>query len=202
MMAATHALAGATLSLPLVRVAPELAPVAALAGLAGGLFPDLDQYVGHRRLLHYPVYYPLAAVPAAGVALAAPGPLTVAVATFLAAAAVHAAMDVLGGGLELRPWEATSERAVYSHYHGGWLRPRRWVRYDGAPEDLLLAVGFGIGPFLAYGFPIDWLVGGLVAVAAVYSLLRRRLAGVVDWLVDRLPAGVRRRLPPRYTDGK
>lgn len=201
MMAATHALAGAMLSLPLMRAAPELAPVAALAGLAGGLFPDLDQYVGHRRLLHYPVYYPLTAVPAAGVALVAPSPVTVAAATFLAAAAIHVAMDVLGGGLELRPWKGNSERAVYSHYHGTWLRPRRWVRYDGAPEDLLLAVGFGIGPFLVYGFPIDWLVGGLVAVAAVYSLLRRRLAGVVDWLVGRLPAGVRRRLPPRYTDG-
>ncbi|WP_435076861.1 hypothetical protein [Halococcus sp. AFM35] len=121
-MATTHALAGVALA---ALVASEQAGVALPAGFVGGLFPDLDLYVGHRKTLHFPVYYwPLALAGGVLVAIGT-GPATVGLACFLLAAALHSTMDAFGGGLELRPWEATSERAVYNHYTGRWHRPRR-----------------------------------------------------------------------------
>lgn len=209
MMALTHALLGAVLALPLAAVAPELAPVALVAGAAGGVAPDLDIYADHRRRLHFPVFGPLAAVPALGLAAAAPGPATVALAWFLAAAGVHAAADVLGGGLELRPWQGTSERAVYSHYHGRWLAPRRLVAYDGSPGDLGLAAAAGATLVLAFGATVELLgaavplataVGAVLAVAAGYTLLRKPLADLWAAVVVLLPAPVRGRLPERFAD--
>src|SRR6056297_545185 len=81
-----------------------------------------------------------------GVALAA---AALVVAPEFGTVALHAASDALGGGLELKPWRATSERAVYDHFRGRWIRPRRWVRYDGAPEDLAFA-GILAGSLLLY----------------------------------------------------
>lgn len=52
MMSPTHTAMGILLALPLVVAAPELAAVGALAGIAGGAFPDLDLLVGeHRKTL-------------------------------------------------------------------------------------------------------------------------------------------------------
>ncbi|GAA0669021.1 hypothetical protein GCM10009020_13650 [Natronoarchaeum mannanilyticum] len=199
-MATTHALWGMALALPVLALAPEFAPVAFGAGLVGGLFPDLDLYAGHRRTFHFPVYASLAAVPAIALAIVAPLPWTVAFAAGLAAAALHAASDAAGGGLELRPWRASSERAVYSHYHGRWLPPRRWVRYDGAPEDLALAVLAAI-PLLVVG---DGRVAGvavaLLAASLVYVLLRKPLAALVEHLARLVPASVRPYVPERYRD--
>ncbi|WP_084177374.1 hypothetical protein [Natrinema saccharevitans] len=198
MMATTHALLGLALALPLVAVAPDLAPAAFLAGLVGGVAPDLDLYTGHRKTLHYPVYGSVATVPAVVLAALVPTPLTVAIAVGLAAAALHAVADAAGSGLELRPWQGTSERAVYSHYHGRWVRPRRWVRYDGAPEDLGVA-GVVAVPLVALGDgPVTALAVGLVAVSAVYVLLRKPLATVAERLVAALPASVRPYVPARY----
>ncbi|OLZ42116.1 hypothetical protein A6E15_14570 [Natrinema saccharevitans] len=197
-MATTHALLGLALALPLVAVAPDLAPAAFLAGLVGGVAPDLDLYTGHRKTLHYPVYGSVATVPAVVLAALVPTPLTVAIAVGLAAAALHAVADAAGSGLELRPWQGTSERAVYSHYHGRWVRPRRWVRYDGAPEDLGVA-GVVAVPLVALGDgPVTALAVGLVAVSAVYVLLRKPLATVAERLVAALPASVRPYVPARY----
>lgn len=199
-MATTHALAGVVLAAPVLVLAPELTPAAVAAGLVGGVFPDLDLYAGHRRTLHFPVFYPLAAAVALGVAVLAPGPATVALAVFLAAAGLHAATDALGGGLELEPWRGTSDRAVYSHAHGRWLRPRRWVRYDGAPEDFLLAAGLGAVALVLYGAPVDGLVLAILAVSAGYTALRKRLVGIWLAAVDALPAPVAVRLPERFLD--
>jgi hypothetical protein len=198
MMATTHAMAGLAVAALASFVAPEHAPTLAAAGLAGGVFPDLDLYVGHRRTLHFPVYYAVAAVAAAVAAVLAPGAWTAGGAVFLAAAALHAASDVLGGGLELEPWEATSERAVYSHFHGRWLPPRRFVRYDGSPEDVALAAGVGVPAALAFGTTVQWLVAGALAVSVGYALVRRRLPRLVRRLVSLVPAALRRRLPDRF----
>jgi hypothetical protein len=198
MMLPTHALAGMVLALPVALAAPEFAGVALVAGFLGGAFPDLDLYVGHRKTLHYPVYYPLfVPVGVAGVAFA-PTPGTVATATFLLGAAAHCVADVFGGGLELRPWEGRSRRAVYDHYNGRWIAPRAWIRYDGAPEDLLLAAVVA-GPLLVVvDAPHSWLVGGALAVATVYATVRRTLPTVAERLVSGLPAWTAAYLPDRY----
>lgn len=198
MMATTHALAGMALA---ALVAPEQAGVALPAGFVGGLFPDLDLYAGHRKTLHFPVYYwPLALI--GGVlAAVATGPVTVGLACFLLAAALHSAMDTLGGGLELRPWEGTSERAVYNHYTDRWHHPRRWVRYDGAPEDALLGALFSLPTLLAAGTAMRWLVGVALCLSVAYALVRRRVPVVTDRLVGFVPAGLVEYVPERFVEG-
>lgn len=201
MMATTHALVGMAIALPMAYALPELAPAVLLAGLVGGLFPDLDLYAGHRKTLHYPVYLPVASAAALAVAALAPGPATVGIATFLLAAAVHSAMDAFGGGLEMRPWLETADRAVYDHYRRRWIAPKRGVRYDGAPEDLLLAAAATLPLVLVLDGVLYDLVVALMAVSAGYALVRKRLVGIALWIVPRLPAVIRTQLPSRYHEG-
>ncbi|WP_255192309.1 metal-dependent hydrolase [Natronobeatus ordinarius] len=200
MMLPTHALAGMALALPLVAVAPEFAPVALVAGLLGGIFPDLDMYAGHRKTLHFPVYYSLAAVVVTLAAILTPTTATVAAAFFLLGAALHCVTDVFGSGLELRPWEGTSQRAVYDHYRGTWIAPRRLVRYDGSPGDLLASVTLSIPLFYALEGALQWLVLAAVAVGVVYAALRRVLADLATVVVGFLPAAVRPYVPERYLE--
>ncbi|ARS90982.1 hypothetical protein [Natrarchaeobaculum aegyptiacum] len=200
MMATTHALWGMALAVPVLAVAPEFAPAAVLAGLIGGLAPDLDLYAGHRKTLHYPVYGTLATLLAIGLALVAPSTLTVAFAVGLAAAALHAVTDAAGAGLELRPWEGTSNRAVYSHYHDRWISPRRWVRYDGAPEDLGLAA-VGAGVVVAASLEVASVIAlALLTVSAVYVLLRKPLATLAERLAAYVPEPFVPYVPARYLE--
>ena len=204
MMLPTHALAGMALALPVALAVPELAGTALLAGFLGGVLPDLDLYAGHRRSLHFPVYYAALAAPALAVAALFSSPATVGAALVLAGAALHSVTDVLGGGLELRPWEGTSERAVYDHYRGRWLAPRRWVSYDGSPGDFLLSAGLAAPLLAVTGDALSLLVAATVAVAAVYAAVRRLLPAVatalVSILAERLPPGLLARVPDRYRE--
>ncbi len=203
MMLPTHVLIGLALALPVAVAVPEHADIALTAGLLGGLIPDLDMYIGHRKTLHYPVYYSALAAVAAPVAALVPTTATIAVAIGLLGAAAHSVMDVFGGGLELRPWEATSSRAVYNHYHDRWLAPRRWIRYDGAPEDLVLSIAVA-GPLLfALDGTLRMVVGAAVLVAVVYTAVRRLLPAIAEvliagYLLQTIPDHMLARLPARY----
>nr|WP_324254831.1 metal-dependent hydrolase [Halapricum desulfuricans] len=202
MMLPTHALAGMLLALPVLSVAPEFAGVALLAGVLGGSFPDFDMYVGHRKSLHYPVYYSALAVPSLFVAGLAPSVATVSAAVFLMGAAVHSVADVLGGGLELRPWEGSSERAVYDHYRKRWITPRRWISYDGSPGDLLLSYALAVPLLVALEGSFRWTVIAALTVASVYTAVRRYLPTlaitVLTVVGPWLPEPVRSSIPPRY----
>ena len=183
MMSTTHAAVGATLAVLAVPVAPDLAGVAALGAIAGGAFPDLDVLFDHRKTLHYPEHYWPVAVAALAVAAMRPGVMTVAAAAFLASAAIHSVMDVFGGGLGRRPWAGDDDRGVYSHLNGRWIPPRRWVRYDGAPEDLIVAAAFSVPPLVVFDATVRHvLLVGLV-VSAAYVGIRRRLPEVYERLV-------------------
>lgn len=205
-MLPTHALSGMVLGVTVSAVAPEFGPVAVAAGLLGGVFPDIDMYAGHRKTLHFPVYYSLSAVVAvalAGLFTAVP---TVAAALFLLAAAVHSVADAFGGGLELRPWEGTSDRAVYDHYRRRWIAPRRWIGYDGSPGDLLLAGVLAVPLVLALDGTFEWVVVASVAVAGAYTAVRRHLPEMADvligdLLVPVLPEGLCTHVPDRYLEG-
>lgn len=199
MMATTHALAGLLLGTGVAALVPGLGAAAILAGFAGGFLPDLDLYVAHRKTLHFPVGFVLAAVPATALALVAPGPWTVGLAVFLAAAGLHSASDVLGGGLELRPWEGHSDQAVYSHVHGRWLAPRRYIPYDGAPADLGVAAVLGLGS-LAVGDPtlVEPLVAVSLGISMVYTLVRKRLPDIAAALPGLIPTPLRAYVPERY----
>ncbi|EFW92071.1 hypothetical protein ZOD2009_11360 [Haladaptatus paucihalophilus DX253] len=198
MMATTHALIGVLLGSASLFVAPELAPVAVFAGLAGGVFPDFDLYSGHRKTLHFPVYYSIAATAALAGAMLVPNPWTFALGFFLLAAAAHSVSDAFGGGLELKPWLGQSERAVYSHFHGQWIPPRRWIRYDGAPEDFALGVTLAVPSLVLYDGTIQTLVVLAVMISGVYALLRKPLVNIAEWLVGRIPSHMLAYVPDRF----
>lgn len=199
MMLPTHALGGMMLGLAFGAIFPEFGGIALLAGLLGGIFPDLDMYAGHRKSLHFPVYYSTVAPGALVLATLVPSLVTVGAALFLLGAAVHSVSDVFGGGLELRPWEGTSDRAVYDHHRGRWLAPRRWIGYDGSPTDLLLA-GLIAVPLLVTldGIPRAVVVGSL-AVGVLYTTLRRVLPRIAEALVATfVPEPLLEHVPDRY----
>ncbi|EMA08482.1 MULTISPECIES: hypothetical protein [Haloferax] len=198
MMATTHALAGVVLGTAVWALVPEAGMLPVLAAALGGLFPDFDLYAGHRKTLHFPVYFSALAVPAVAVAALNPTTTTLAVALFLAAAALHSASDVLGGGLELKPWLGTSERAVYDHWNGRWLAPKRLIRYDGAPEDLALTLAFAVPPVLVFDGLAETLVIAAVAVSGVYVLLRKPMVAIAETAVDAMPDHVVDYMPERF----
>ena len=204
MMLPTHAIAGMVLALPVAYARPEFAAVALVAGFVGGVVPDLDLYAGHRKTLHYPVYYQPLAAAALLVAAWRPTTVTVGVAFVLVGAAVHSVADVLGGGLELRPWEATSDRAVYDHHRKRWIAPRRWVPYDGSPGDLLLSVALAVPLLATLDATLRGVVLATLAVAVVYTAVRRVLPRLAVLLVDGLepvvPASVLAYVPARYRE--
>lgn len=197
-MLPTHALGGLALGLSVAPVAPEFAGVALVGGLLGGVFPDLDLYAGHRRTLHYPVYYSALAVAALAVVALAPGAVTVGAALFLLGAAVHSVADVFGGGLELRPWEGTSDRAVYDHHRGRWLAPRRLVRYDGSPGDFLLSVALAVPLLVALDGQFRHVVVATLLLGAGYAGVRRTLPDLADVVVPHLPERLLAHVPRRY----
>ncbi len=182
MMATTHAFVGLAIAAAAVVAVPTLAPAvvlaAAVGALAGGIFPDLDLVATHRRTLHFPVGYWVLAVPAAVVALVVPDPVPVGVALFFLSAAVHSASDVIGGGLETRPWLGTSDKAVYLHVRGRWLAPRQWIRYDGAPEDFVVGAAFAAPGLVVFDGEVRLVVLAMVAASLLYTVFRKKLVEV------------------------
>jgi len=200
MMATTHVLVGVALAAVTAVVAPEFAIAALLGGAVGGLFPDLDLYAGHRKTLHFPVYYSLLAFGGLFVAALAPTVLTVGVALFLLSAAIHSRMDAFGGGLELKPWLGESDRAVFDHHNARWIEPRRWIRYDGAPEDLVLAGAMAVPGLLVFDGVIQQIVVGILIVSTGYALVRKPMVYLTQHLVDFLPLSVLSYVPARFID--
>lgn len=180
MMATTHAFVGLAVASAYAVAGGEYATAAAAGALAGGVFPDLDLLAEHRKTLHFPEHYAAVAVVAVVLAVVATVPATVVVAGFFVSAAVHSASDVLGGGTEARPWLAQDDRGVFLHTQGRWAAPRRYVRYDGAPEDLAVAVAFAVPGWVAFD---GWVRGAVVAGVAAsvgYVLVRKRLPAIEE----------------------
>lgn len=198
MMATTHALYGMAVGASVLTIAPEYAPVTMLVGFVAGFVPDLDAYADHRRTFHFPVYLSLAAVPCIVVAALAPSLLTVSLATALVAMALHAVMDGGGGGLSLRPWDEQPDKAVYSHFHGRWVSPRRFIEYDGAPSDLLLALGAGLPLLAVTGGPTRTLVAGTLVFSAGYVVVRKRLVEIVTVAIRYTPRRLQILVPRRF----
>lgn len=183
MMATTHAFVGLAIVAPLAYVLPEFGAALAIGAILGGIVPDFDLVFAHRRTLHFPVAGLAVAVPAAALAVVFPSNPTVGTAAFAVTAWLHAASDAVGGGLEMDPWNDRTERAVYDHVRSRWIRPRRVIRYDGAPEDAVVAVALAVPALVVFdGWVTPVIIGG-VAVSACYALFRRRLvAWTPDWL--------------------
>lgn len=183
-MSTTHAFVGAALGLAAAAATPVPTGPALLVGAIGGALPDADLLATHRRSLHFPVGYAiLAGVSVVLATVLATTPATL-LALAVAAAALHCAMDVFGGGVEARPWEATSDRGVYNHLTGRWIGPRRWVRYAGAPEDLCLALVAGLPLLAVTSGRARVALGALLLCSVLFAVYRRRFA-----LLDERVAG-------------
>jgi hypothetical protein len=183
MMATTHVFAGLAAVAPIAFLAPEGAAVLGIGAILGGIAPDFDLVFTHRRTLHFPVAGLAVAVSTIVVAALFPSPLTLVLAAFAGTAWLHAASDAIGGGPEMDPWNERTERAVYDHVHGRWIRPRRWIRYDGAPEDAALGIVLALPAPLIFDGRFTAVIAGCVAVSLLYTLFRRRLvAWTPDWL--------------------
>ena len=176
MMAPTHVGAGIALAAPVALLAPELAPLVVVAAVAGSVFPDLDMVAGeHRRTLHAVEAYALLAVLATFAAVVVPSAPAVAAATFFVAAALHPLFDLAGGSSEARPWEAATDHGVYLRSREAWVAPKRWIRYDGAPEDLALAAVLVAPGLVVFGEGVRAFALGTLVVGAGYALCRKRI---------------------------
>lgn len=193
MMVFTHLLLGVLLGVVAGEAASSLTPALVLAGAIGGALPDLDMLLVHRKSLHYPIGYPAVAAVAAIAYLLTLDPLVLLVAVGAAAAALHALMDVLGGGKEMRPWEETDDRAVHNHVSGRWIAPRR-VFYDGSVPDLAISTVAGIAALWilpsSYTVPLLAVLGAAVVYAlarrAITRWIPRQYATFSGYLKDRL----------------
>jgi len=189
MMLPTHVLVGMALATPVVLAVPGVGPAVVGGAVAGSIAPDLDVVARHRRTLHFPTGYVVAAIPAAAVALAVPTPATVGLAAGIVAAAVHCRMDAYGGSHELRPWERNTDRAVYDHVRADWQPAKRWVRYDGSGSDLLVSLVAAIPPAVLLSGSAHTILAAALVVAFVYTAFRRRIPDLIDGIIDRLGRG-------------
>lgn len=190
MMLPTHVLMGGLISSSMLFIAPEYEFAALTAAVMGSILPDLDMVLSHRKTFHYPFYFTLPAILAVVAAAVYPVEGTVFAAFFLLGAAVHSLSDIFGGDLGTRPWERNDDRGVYHHRNGEWISPRRWIPYDGSPQDFLASFLLAIPLLLLHTGWVEQLVLVTVAVAFVYMLVRKRIVkyqSVFDRIVARVP---------------
>jgi len=156
-------------------------------------------YVGHRKTLHFPVYYSAFAALALFAALAVPSAATVGAALFLLGAAVHSVADMYGGGLELRPWEGNSDRAVYDHYRGTWIARDSSCGTTAQSRTSRCRSGCRFPSSTCSTACFSRSCSTLV-VAAVYTMTRRHLAELAAWITPTLRTPLLPFLPDRYHD--
>lgn len=199
MMATTHGFMSLAVAVVTLPVADEYVspPLLLAVAFVGGVAPDLDVIATHRKTLHYPFVLPLCTlVLLVGFSLTSSSGLLLA-AVAIGAAALHSVSDVFAGGVEAEPWKRTSEEAVYNHLLSRWHRPRRYVRYAGAPEDVLLGASFA-AVALGSGVTsptVDRLLLGVLALTGLFALSRKRLGGLSRRVVGVVPDELRRGLP-------
>lgn len=197
-MGITHMLVGLIIALPFLSVFPDHAKSLFIVGMVGGIFPDFDLYSGHRKTLHFPVYYGIPGVILGIIGLVTMELFVLLGFIFVSAAWLHSVMDILGSGVELRPWEGTSNKAVFNHHRKKWIQPRRVVSYDGSPGDLFLAAALGFPLLFGFSPPVDSYIGVLLVIGVVYAVCRKKLANFTGWIVQRLPDRINMFIPPRY----
>ena len=144
-----------------------------LAGLAGGLLPDVDRLeqigLSHRKSLHYIVGYGVLSIVLMGVAFVVARDYLVwmvGLSCFFAGAWLHSFMDIFDGF-----WADDVNKGVYEHFTQRWIKALNWIPFadlrEWSLQSFSTAVVVGISPQLAalMAFP-GWSVAlfGFLAV--------------------------------------
>lgn len=94
-------------------------------------------------------------------------------------ASMHALMDTLGGGKEMRPWKEEDERAVYNHFSGKWIPPKRFF-YDGSIPDLAIStISTALLLLLFNSLALQIITATIFLLSLLYTILRKK---VTDWI--------------------
>lgn len=183
MMLPTHILAGGLIGVLIGFLYPGQMDLFITTGMIGGAMPDVDLVFEHRKTLHFPINYTVAAALLLTVAAITAPPHISLIATLLLTAGIHSITDVFGGGKELRPWQRTDDRAVYNHRNRQWITARRYI-YDGSWQDALFMTCISLPVYLHADGLLRTVTVTLVMAGLLYALLRRRVARLIP---DRYP---------------
>lgn len=198
-MATTHAFIGLLAGVASLPVTAKYAPAPSimLAAFIGGLLPDLDLVITHRKTLHFPVIFPVAAFGLLTLSTLTGSQLLFVFGIAVASAGLHSITDIFGGGVGYEPWKQSSSKGVYNHVLGRWHRPKRLVRYSGASEDFWLAAGVAIPLILSptLGSSYQALLIGTLIASGLYTVSRRRLPRIASMFTSVFPVGILHWLP-------
>lgn len=179
MMIVSHALLGGVIGILSMFIAPSELTVAIIAGGIGGLIPDLDMLLDHRRTLHFPFTSTVLLLPAFIAFVLVPMSITTVLFFGLAGMAFHAYTDILGEGRVMRHWVHIDHRAVYDHVTDRWVYPRRVIK-TGQGTDLFVTAFSGSLLVRVVDSPLSYVVVVLVVVAFVFTITLRPAARIVS----------------------
>ena len=148
-----------------------------IAGLVGGVVPDIDRWesigFSHRKTLHYPIGYGLllAIALTLGLLWNYGGLLfwMVLAACLFAGGWLHSLMDIYDG-----PWK--DDEGVYEHITHHWIKARNWVPFASDREWKMQAgsdvLAIGISPQLQLPSQamVTWLPGWAVALGSYFAI--------------------------------
>lgn len=171
-MTPNHGTAGLLLSLTVTKWYPELAGIVALSALLGGVLPDIDIKLEHRKTLHYPAYYGIVTVIFLGLAAISNSIVVVVGLYFFGAAALHCYADYFVG-IEKPSDETNADGVLYLHPREKWIGPKEIIRYAGSPGDLLVGILLAVPPLLYYSDLPFWLTVLSVSGSLLYFVKRQ-----------------------------
>lgn len=185
MMAPTHVFVSLLLASPLLLIAPEASIFVFAFAVIGGFLPDFDLFFGtHRKTLHFPSGYFVGSLVFILIAFVYTTVGTISLAALAIGVCSHVFGDILGAGLEYKPWEKTSDRGVYNHIEDEWIAPTYILGHDGSLRDFTALLFMSPLVFFVYSdvsFIVEFIVG-IVLLALLYSALRKILPSIEEYL--------------------
>jgi len=149
---------------------PVSTTILVVIGMLGGILPDIDRWeslgLQHRKSLHYPLGYGLAAIAVIiiFVTLIRDSAL-LGLACFLSAAWLHSFMDIFDD-YWLRP-----EQGVYEHIRGRWIRTLEWVPFASTKEWSLQSGADVLALLISPNLPMYLGVQGWLVGAGCFTLI-------------------------------
>lgn len=161
-MTPNHMLTGLLLGYGVVFVNPEILLAASILGFFGGLFPDIDAVLEHRKTLHFPVYYTIFLMTLLVGYFFVGLPALLAISFFFLSASIHCITDYFVV-IEKDSNEESQNGVIYLHPFDKWVGPKPIIKYAGSPQDLL--IGLLLGSVLLY------ISSGLIFWISVLTLI-------------------------------